>query len=182
MNLSYVLIAVSSCIIIYTLGYKYTNPIYKEAFSNNNAYVIKKQCKRNHSDDIPEICEKWIEKFIDEEQIRNMCKHNPDYIKKTDIPSCPRVPDMSLYIKKTNIPSCPQLPDIDMSKYIKKTNIPSCPTQPDMSKYIKKTNIPSCPTQPDMSQYIKKTDLHKFLNKMGHISGHTNHHGYASVK
>jgi hypothetical protein len=54
-------------------------------------------------------------------------------------PSCP-TPDMSKWIKKSAVPPCPPLPD--MSKYMLKTE---CPPLPDMSKYVLKSAVPKCP-------------------------------------
>ena len=54
-------------------------------------------------------------------------------------PSCP-TPDMSKWIKKSSVPPCPPLPD--MSKYMLKTE---CPPMPDMSKYVLKSAVPKCP-------------------------------------
>lgn len=54
-------------------------------------------------------------------------------------PSCP-TPDMSKWIKKSAVPPCPPLPD--MSKYMLKTE---CPPMPDMSKYTLKSAVPKCP-------------------------------------
>lgn len=80
------------------------------------------------------------------------------YIKKTEIPTCPEIPNMNLYLRKIDIPTCPQIIIPDMDLYIKKTDIP---VMPDMNLYVKKSNIPKCP---DISSYIKKTDIHKYLN------------------
>lgn len=65
--------------------------------------------------------------------------------------------DIDSYIKKTEIPSCPEVPNMDL--YIKKIDIPSCPEYPDMKLYIKKTDIPP---YPDLTKYVKKTDIHKY--------------------
>jgi hypothetical protein len=54
-------------------------------------------------------------------------------------PSCPQ-PDLSKWIKKSSVPPCPPVPD--MSRYMLKTE---CPPLPDMSKYVLKSSVPKCP-------------------------------------
>jgi len=54
-------------------------------------------------------------------------------------PACP-VPDLSTWMKKSAVPPCPPLPD--MTKYMLKTE---CPPMPDMSKYVLKSAVPKCP-------------------------------------
>ena len=54
-------------------------------------------------------------------------------------PPCEK-PDMSKWIRKSSVPPCPPVPD--MSRYMLKTE---CPPQPDMSKYVLKSSVPKCP-------------------------------------
>jgi len=165
-----IVIGVAVFLILICLVTKNSKLDINENFSNL-AFSGKKKCHRKHAEDIPSQCEKYLEGIINETTVNDICDRNPEYIRKTDIPSCPRVPDMSLYINKRDIPSCQKGPN--MEDYVKKTNIPSCPEIPNMEDYIQKTQLPSCPKMPDMTKYIKKTDVYKLMDLGQDIKGYS---------
>jgi len=72
----------------------------------------------------------------------NSCPTGMPYAPRERCPPCPScpTPDLSQWIKKSAVPPCPPLPD--MSKYMLKTE---CPPLPDMSKYVLKSAVPKCP-------------------------------------
>jgi hypothetical protein len=76
------------------------------------------------------------------------------YILKTEIPTPPKVPNMSKYLLKSEIP-----PPKNMSKFILKSEVPTCPAGPDMDRYIRKSAVPACPNVPDMSKFLLKSSL-----------------------
>ena len=134
---------------------KGSSQLYKWGLPEDNAVIVKKDCKKPEPEPIPPFTPKPIppdEKCVEEQkcitpQDKEKCYNcdiltNKDinkYVLKSSIPPCP---DSSRYATKNMINACP-----DMSKYILKSLIPKC-EKFDKSKYILKSEIPACPKCP----------------------------------
>ena len=79
-------------------------------------------------------------------QLLNMNK----YILRSQVPKCPKQPDMKQYIRKTEIPAPRRCPDMD--KFVLKTSVPPCHKPVCPKPVCPKPNCVKCEGAPVISE------------------------------